>query len=161
LNSFLKTSTIFLMGEGSFFPDKTPENQDLWYNLCKLPLKPKQTGSTAVYIDYNSGSEYDLELFAKNVEDEKLNFDKEVKNDGYEDATFRPEREITRAEVMSVINRILGRKPLESYVKSLDFSPFNDLEINKWHYVTVLEATITHDYYLNSQNFEHKWENCK
>ncbi|MBR2404135.1 MAG: S-layer homology domain-containing protein [Clostridia bacterium] len=81
--------------------------------------------------------------------------------DGYEDATFRPDREITRAEVMSVINRILGRKPLESYVKSLDFSPFNDLEINKWHYVTVLEATITHDYYLNSQNYEHKWENCK
>lgn len=81
--------------------------------------------------------------------------------DGYEDGTFRPDREITRAEVMSVINRILGRKPLESYVKSLHFSPFNDLEANKWHYVTVLEATITHDYYLNSQKFEHKWENWK
>ncbi len=81
--------------------------------------------------------------------------------DGYEDGTFRPEREITRAEVMSVINRILGRKPLESYIKSLDFSPFNDLEEDKWHYVTVLEATITHDYYLNTQKFEHKWENWK
>ena len=75
-------ATIFLMGEESFFPDKTNENKDLWYNLCKLPLKPKQTGSTAVYIEYNSGTEYDLELFAKNVENEKLNFDKTVKNDG-------------------------------------------------------------------------------
>ena len=75
-------ATIFLMGEESFFPDKTTENEDLWYNLCKLSLKPKQTGSTAVYIDYNNNSEYDLELFAKNVADEKLNFEKEVKNDG-------------------------------------------------------------------------------
>ncbi|MBE7051118.1 MAG: S-layer homology domain-containing protein [Ruminococcaceae bacterium] len=81
--------------------------------------------------------------------------------EGYEDGTFRPEREITRAEVMSVINRILGRKPLESYVKSQNFNPFTDLNDDKWYYVTVLEATITHDYYLNAQKYEYKWENWK
>ena len=43
-------------------------------------------------------------------------------------------------------------------MKSLDFNPFNDLYLEKWYYVTVLEATITHDYYLDSADYEHKWE---
>ncbi len=81
---------------------------------------------------------------------------------GYEDGTIRPQREISRAEVMTVVNKILGRCPDESYVKGLDFNPFNDLNKDTWHYVTVLEATITHDYYLNSkETLEIKWENWK
>ena len=80
---------------------------------------------------------------------------------GYEDGTYRPENRITRAEVMTVINKILGRNPSEPYVKSLDFNPFNDLEKDKWHYTAVLEATITHNYYLNDNGVENKWEDCK
>ena len=71
-------ATVFLMGNG-FFPNKT---NDLWYNLCKLTLTPLQTGSTSVRIEYNMGTDDDLELFAKNVADEKLNFDADVLNDG-------------------------------------------------------------------------------
>lgn len=80
---------------------------------------------------------------------------------GYEDKTFRPENEITRAEVMTVINKILGRNPSEEYVKSLDYNPFNDLDKDKWYYVTVLEATVTHNYYLDTVGLEIKWEDCK
>lgn len=80
---------------------------------------------------------------------------------GYEDGTVRPDREITRAEVMKVMNIILGRKPLESYIKSMSLNPFTDLESDKWYYVDVLEATITHVYILNSKNFEKKWEGIK
>lgn len=81
--------------------------------------------------------------------------------EGYEDNTFMPEKYIKRAEVITVINKILGRKPMPSYVKSLDFNPFSDLETDKWYYTDVLEATITHDYHLNSNDFEYKWENWK
>jgi len=81
--------------------------------------------------------------------------------EGYEDGSFRPENYISRAEVMTVINKILGRNPSESYVKSLDFNPFNDLESSKWYYVSVLEATITHNYYLDDNNVEYKWEDWK
>jgi len=81
--------------------------------------------------------------------------------EGYEDGTFRPENNITRAEVMTVINKLLGRKPLEKYVKTLKFNPYNDLYINKWYYVTVLEATITHNYWLDSEGYEYKWEDWK
>lgn len=81
---------------------------------------------------------------------------------GYEDGTVRPENQITRAEVMKVMNIILGRKPLESYVKSLQLNPFTDLLSDKWYYVDVLEATITHNYYLNKEEtFEIKWEDLK
>ncbi|MDY3929376.1 MAG: chitobiase/beta-hexosaminidase C-terminal domain-containing protein [Clostridia bacterium] len=81
--------------------------------------------------------------------------------DGYEDGTYRPENEITRAEVMKVVNKLLGRNPSEAYVKSLEYNPFNDLQKDKWHYVIVLEATITHNYYLDDNRLEIKWEDCK
>ena len=80
---------------------------------------------------------------------------------GYEDGTYRPENRITRAEVMTVVNKILGRNPLDEYVKSLSFNPFNDLKKDKWYYVIVLEATITHNYYLDDEGVEIKWEDCK
>jgi len=81
--------------------------------------------------------------------------------EGYPDKTYRPESNITRAEVMTVINKLLGRKPLESYVKSLEFNPYNDLLESRWYYVTVLEATITHNYWLDKNGYEYKWEDWK
>lgn len=81
---------------------------------------------------------------------------------GYEDGSFRPQNKITRAEVMTVVNKILGRKPHDEYVKSLEYNPYNDLDIEKWYYVIVLEATITHNYYLNDkETLEIKWEDIK
>lgn len=80
---------------------------------------------------------------------------------GYEDGSIRPENAITRAEVMKVVNIILGRKPMDSYVKSLEVNPFNDLHKDAWYYVIVLEATITHNYYLDDAGVEYKWEDCK
>ena len=76
---------------------------------------------------------------------------------GYEDGAFRPENLITRAEVMTVINKLLGRNPSEAYIKSLNFNPFSDLDKDKWYYVGVLEATITHGYHLDSNGIEIKW----
>lgn len=81
--------------------------------------------------------------------------------EGYPDKTYMPQNYITRAEVMTVVNKILGRKPVESYVKSLEFNPYNDLYSDKWYYVTVLEATITHNYWLDKEAYEYKWEDWK
>lgn len=80
---------------------------------------------------------------------------------GYEDGTFRAQSNITRAEVMTVINKILGRNPSDEYVKTLGYNPYNDLEKDKWYYVAVLEATVTHNYYLGKNGVEIKWEDCK
>lgn len=80
---------------------------------------------------------------------------------GYDDGSFRPEDPISRAEVMTVINRLLGRNPSEPYVRTLDFNPFNDISVEQWHYVIVLEATVTHNYYLDDKGVEIKWEDCR
>lgn len=80
---------------------------------------------------------------------------------GYEDGTFRPEDPISRAEVMTVINRLLGRNPSDSYVRTLGFNPFNDISTDQWHYVIVLEATVTHNYYLDKKGVEIQWEDCR
>lgn len=77
---------------------------------------------------------------------------------GYDDGT---EREITRAEVMCVINKLLGRSVSDEYVKSSEFNPYTDLERDKWYYGNALEATVTHDYYLDDDGVEIKWEGCK
>ena len=55
-----------------------------------------------------------------------------------------------------------GTETVQVYVKALDYNPFNDLITSKWYYVDVIEATITHDYYLNDQGtYETKWEDVK
>ena len=43
---------------------------------------------------------------------------------GYEDGTFRPFGLITRAEVVAIVNRFIGREPLESEIKA----PFYDID---------------------------------
>ena len=65
---------------------------------------------------------------------------------GYPDGTFRPDAHITRAEAMTMINRVLCRMPqsesdlLDSMVTWPDNKP------SDWHYLAVQEATNSHDF---------------
>ncbi|MCC8161539.1 MAG: chitobiase/beta-hexosaminidase C-terminal domain-containing protein [Oscillospiraceae bacterium] len=76
---------------------------------------------------------------------------------GYEDGTFRPDAQLSRAEAVTVFNLILGRTPLLEYLLTTDFNPFNDLEEDTWYYEKVLEASITHEYELNEDGYEEPW----
>lgn len=65
---------------------------------------------------------------------------------GYPNGTFRPDARITRAEAMTMINRVLCRMPqsesdlLDSMVTWPDNKP------SDWHYLAVQEATNSHDF---------------
>ena len=65
---------------------------------------------------------------------------------GYPDGTFHPDARITRAEAMTMINRVLCRMPqsesdlLDSMVTWPDNKP------SDWHYLAVQEATNIHDF---------------
>ena len=65
---------------------------------------------------------------------------------GYPDGTFHPDARITRAEAMTMINRVLCRMPqsesdlLDSMVTWPDNKP------SDWHYLAVQEATNSHDF---------------
>ena len=74
---------------------------------------------------------------------------------GYEDGTFRPEQYITRAEAMTLINKMLERVVnAENIHSDAIFWPDNLPEM--WYYTNVEEATNSHDYDRLSDNTE-KW----
>ncbi len=78
--------------------------------------------------------------------------------DGYDDGTFRPDQYITRAEAMTLINRILyrlvdGEENLHNdMVKWID-----NADTNAWYYENVQEATNTHDYEREAIGSYEKW----
>ena len=63
---------------------------------------------------------------------------------GYPDGTFRPDARITRAEAMTMINRVLCRMP-QSESDLLDsMVTWSDNKPSDWHYLAVQEATNSH-----------------
>ena len=58
---------------------------------------------------------------------------------GGADGLFHPEREITRAEAVTAINRMLGRDESVTELLSVE-NPFSDLAESHWAYANVLEA---------------------
>ncbi len=75
---------------------------------------------------------------------------------GYEDNTFRPERFITRAETMTLINRILNRAPETEADLLDDMAKWSDNPTTAWYYLPVQEATNSH-YYEKKNNVYEKW----
>ena len=74
---------------------------------------------------------------------------------GYSDGTFKPDRNITRAETMALINRVLNRVP--ETVKDLlpDMVTWPDnMNTSAWCYLDVQEATNSHDYGRKSNGCE-------
>ncbi len=65
---------------------------------------------------------------------------------GYEDGTFRPDNAITRAEAMTMINRVLNRDPVENDDLLPDMRVWSDNRPGAWYYFTVQEATNSHEY---------------
>ena len=67
---------------------------------------------------------------------------------GYEDGTFRPDQKISRAEVATLVNRVLKRSADQTYVKSHAdrLLTFPDVTDDAWYYYIVAETTNTHDY---------------
>ena len=67
---------------------------------------------------------------------------------GYADGTFRPNNTITRAEVTTIVNRMLGRSADREYVDANigSLTQFNDISRAHWAYYEVMEAANAHDY---------------
>lgn len=65
--------------------------------------------------------------------------------DGYSDGTFKPEKFITRAEVMKIINNMLNRHVAEEGLVE-NAKRWDDNDPNAWYYYEVIEATNPHNY---------------
>ena len=65
---------------------------------------------------------------------------------GYPDGTFRPDRNVTRAELMAMINRATGRAPKSADAFLPGMKTWIDNTADKWYYLDVQEATNSHSY---------------
>ena len=67
---------------------------------------------------------------------------------GYPDGSFKPERKITRSEVVSITNIMLDRYADKDFVRGHlpEMIPFYDLTEANWAYFPIMEATHGHDY---------------
>ena len=76
---------------------------------------------------------------------------------GYPDGTFRPDNKITRAEAMTLVNRVLKRLPETEEDLHDDMIKWSDnSDASQWFYLAVQEATNSHYYQTKENKFE-KW----
>ncbi len=72
---------------------------------------------------------------------------------GYPDGTFRPDQPITRAEAMTIVNRVLKRAPHKDHLlpeRDMIVWPDN-MDKTVWYYADVQEATNSHEYTMNGE----------
>ena len=81
--------------------------------------------------------------------------------EGYPDGTFKPQQNITRAETVTMINRVLERVPSEEshllpYASMLTFP---DCQPGQWFYIAIQEATNSHAYEraATEKNGDEQW----
>lgn len=64
---------------------------------------------------------------------------------GYPDGTFRPNKEITRTETVTLVNNMINRAVTREKLKELNVkNPYNDLAESFWGYTDLMEATVSH-----------------
>jgi hypothetical protein len=77
---------------------------------------------------------------------------------GYSDGTFRPDQTITRAEAMTIMNRLLGRNPHEEHLLEDMLTWPDNMDKTAWYYEEIQEATNSHDYSrLTEDGTAEKW----
>ena len=68
---------------------------------------------------------------------------------GYPDGTFKPNKDVTRAEAVSLINRVKERavnkdKNISSTYKNTLNNKYKDVKESNWFYNDLLEASVAH-----------------
>lgn len=77
---------------------------------------------------------------------------------GYPDGTFGPDRYITRAEAVTMINRVLNRLPESADALHEDMKVFVDnADTNAWYYLAIQEATNSHEYKKDKDGVYETW----
>lgn len=80
---------------------------------------------------------------------------------GYPDGTFRPDATITRAEMMTLVNRALERVPSDEdhLLSKRVMLTFPDCKSGDWFYIAVQEATNSHTYEraATEKNGDEQW----
>ena len=128
-------------GNGKFNPTKNMTRAEFVSVLVRITGETG-SGSAASFTDINHWAKNDIAIAA-----EKGWISGYEQDDGT--YTFRPNQPITRAEAVSVINRVLGRANSKESSDTASLSKdgirhFLDVSENAWYYYAVMEASIRH-----------------
>lgn len=80
---------------------------------------------------------------------------------GYPDGTFGPNKAITRAETMSLVNRVLKRLPEKESDLLSTMTVWPDCASSAWYYLAVQEATNSHNYERKQDGVHEKWSSLR
>ena len=73
---------------------------------------------------------------------------------GFQDGTFRPDAYITRAQAVTMINRMLNRVPEDPSDLLPGMNVWPDCRPGDWFYLAIQEATNSHDYRRKADSYE-------
>ena len=136
-----------LMGypDGSFRPNANITRGELTAVITRFV---KQFGGTAPFSDVDGHWAYDNIAMAAAKGWIK----------GYDDGTFRPNIQITRAETFAMVNRMLGRQPETKDDLHSGMITFPDnMNESAWYYLDVQEAANNHEYTRKTDGVHEKW----
>ena len=122
---------------GVFKPDSAITRAEMATALSRIAAKEGliMTSSTKTFSDVADGKWYSSYI-RQAVQYGLIS--------GYTDGTFRPEQYITRAETVTMINRMLGRNYETATELHSMACPFPDVSQSNWAYGNIMEAAITH-----------------
>lgn len=80
--------------------------------------------------------------------------------EGYPDGSFKADNPITRAEVVTAVNRMLNRKADSAFVDShlAELLTFTDMNKSHWAYYPIMEATNGHDFLREVNKVDEAWQ---
>lgn len=72
-------------------------------------------------------------------------------------STYEPDKYITRAETVAILNRVLNRAPQNTSDLLSGLNTFNDVSVTSWYYLDVEEAANSHTYTRKTNDYEY-WD---
>lgn len=125
--------------DGSFGPGGDMTRAELAALVVRIAetLGVETTGSSVQFSDVDSGKWYS-EYIEKAARYGLVN--------GYSDGSFRPDKAVSRAEAVTMINRMLGRDPKTAAALATISCPFSDTASTYWAYLDVMEAAVGHEH---------------
>ncbi|MBQ3262560.1 MAG: S-layer homology domain-containing protein [Oscillospiraceae bacterium] len=145
ISTLARASVLGGYPDGSFHPNSPITRAELATILTRLTVLEKtETEVTPVNFKDLAGH-----WAAANIRNAAAN----GWVNGYPDGTFRPDQNVTRAEAVTMVNRMLGRNP-SVLTTTAGMKTFSDNDPAEWYYIAIQEAANGHDYVRGDDGHE-------
>lgn len=137
VNTLASLGIVEGIGKGLYAPDRAITRAE--FTVIAMRFAKLDTSGENIFSDVDTGDWF----YEQVVGSIKYGWIQ-----GYADGTFRPDNTITRAEVTTITNRMLGRAADEAFVDrhSDELRQFPDVPESYWAYYNIMEATNAHDF---------------